>query len=89
VLSGDLRFRLGDDLSAAPSGTFVLIPPGTPHCFQNVGDSEATVLVTFTPGGMEAFFDRFAELTEVDPEAFAAPGKGGRHGNRRPTSRRL
>jgi hypothetical protein len=33
------------------------------------------VLVVFTPGGMEAFFDRFAELTEVDPEAFARLGK--------------
>jgi quercetin dioxygenase-like cupin family protein len=75
VVAGDFRFRLGDEISAAPAGTFVLIPPGTPHCFQNVGEGEGTVLVVFTPSGMEGFFDRFAELTEVDPEAFARLGK--------------
>jgi len=76
VLEGALRFRLGDELSDAPSGTFVFVPRGTPHCFQNAGDHPARVLVLFTPAGMERFFDRFAQLPAgpPDPGAFAEIG---------------
>ncbi len=75
VLDGEFRFRLGDEVSPAPTGTFVFIPPGTPHCFQNVGDSPARVLVWFTPSGMEGFFEPFSELAEPDPDAFARLGR--------------
>ncbi|MGH7877000.1 MAG: cupin domain-containing protein [Candidatus Dormibacteraceae bacterium] len=51
VLQGDLRFRLADDLSNAPKGSFVLVPRGTPHCFHNTGDIPAKILVLFTPSG--------------------------------------
>jgi quercetin dioxygenase-like cupin family protein len=76
VLEGELRFRLGDDISRAPAGTFVFVPRGVPHCFQNVGDAPARILVIFTPAGMERFFDRFAALPEgSDPrEAFRSLG---------------
>jgi len=74
VIDGEFRFRLGDELSSAPAGSFVFVPRGTPHCFQNVGHSPARILVMFTPSGMERFFDRFAELPEPDPAAFAALG---------------
>jgi quercetin dioxygenase-like cupin family protein len=77
VIEGELRFRLGDALESAPAGTFVFVPRGTPHCFQNVGDGPARILVMFTPSGMERFFDRFAALPDgaVIPEAFAALGR--------------
>jgi quercetin dioxygenase-like cupin family protein len=77
VIDGTLRFRLGDELQRAPTGSFVFVPRGTPHCFQNVGDLPARILVLFTPSGMERFFDRFAALTpdEVDQEAFVTIGR--------------
>ena len=34
-----------------PPGEFVYVPPGVPHCFQNVGDAEARILVLFSPQG--------------------------------------
>jgi quercetin dioxygenase-like cupin family protein len=74
VIEGELRFMLGDELSRAPAGSFVFVPRGTPHCFQNVGDSPARILVLFNPSGMERFFDRFAELTVFEPSAFATIG---------------
>jgi quercetin dioxygenase-like cupin family protein len=58
VLEGDVRFRLGEELHAAPVGTFVFIPPGTPHTFRNDGSEPARLLVLFTPSGMEGFFER-------------------------------
>ena len=57
VLERELRFKLDDELYAAPAGSFVFVPPGTPHCFQNVADQPARILVMFTPAGMERFLD--------------------------------
>jgi quercetin dioxygenase-like cupin family protein len=76
VLDGELRFRLGDEIHSAPAGTFVFVPRGVPHCFQNVGDGPARILVIFTPAGMEEFFERMAELPEdADmPVAFRSIG---------------
>jgi quercetin dioxygenase-like cupin family protein len=74
VLEGELRFKLGDEMRSAPAGSFVFVPRGTVHCFQNVGDGPARILVIFNPAGMEPFFDQFAELTAVEPQAFARLG---------------
>ena len=76
VIEGSLRFKLGDELHEAGTGTFVFVPPGIAHCFQNTGEGAAGILVLFTPAGMEAFFDRFAELPpgSVDPGVFASLG---------------
>jgi oxalate decarboxylase/phosphoglucose isomerase-like protein (cupin superfamily) len=62
VLEGTFRFKLGDRIEAAPPGAFVYIPKGTPHCFQNVGDTTGRFLVMFTPGGMERYFEAQASL---------------------------
>lgn len=70
VLEGDLRWKLGDELRVTPAGSFVFIPRGLAHCFQNVGETPGRMLVTFTPAGMEGFFDRLSELTAFDLEAF-------------------
>ncbi len=74
VIEGSLRFRLGDTLHLAPAGSFVYVPRGVAHCFQNIGTSPARLLVLFSPSGMERFFDRFAALSTPDPSAFAAIG---------------
>jgi len=78
VLEGELRFSLDGESAAAPAGSFVFVPRGSPHCFQNVGDGPARILVLFTPSGMERFFDRFAELPEdaVVADAFRSIGSG-------------
>jgi len=72
VLSGDHRFRLGDVVRAMPAGSFVFIPHGVPHCFQNVGEDEGRMLVTFAPAGMERFFERLSHMSAFDPDEFRA-----------------
>ena len=66
----------GDDVQRAPAGSFIFIPRGAAHCFQNVGDRPARVLVIFTPSGMERFFERFGALPrdQANLEAFRAIG---------------
>lgn len=74
VLAGDLRWKLGDELSATPAGSFVFIPRGVAHTFQNTGAEPGRMLVMFAPAGMEGFFDRLSKLTAFDPDAFRRAG---------------
>ena len=77
VIEGSLRFKLDGEIRQASTGSYVFVPPGVPHCFQNVGDAPARILVLFAPAGMEGFFDRFSELPSgpVDPTVFASLGR--------------
>lgn len=74
VLEGHVRFKADDTLFEAPTGSFMFVPRGVPHCFQNVGDAPARLLVMFTPAGMERFYEEHAKLPSgpVDPDAFRA-----------------
>lgn len=74
VLEGAVRFRLGDELSHAATGTFVWVPRGLAHAFRNDDETPARLLVLFTPAGMEPFFDAMGTLTAVEPEDFARLG---------------
>jgi quercetin dioxygenase-like cupin family protein len=74
VLDGEMRFKLRDEIQAAPAGSFVFIPRGAPHTWQNVGDGPARILIHFTPSGMERFFDGFAALEAPGPAAFETVG---------------
>ena len=76
VLEGDMRFRIGDDVRPAPAGSFVFVPRGVEHSWQNVGDAQGRMLIVFTPAGMERFFERFGELPaeQANMGAFATLG---------------
>lgn len=76
VIEGQLRFKLDEEISSAPAGSFVFVPRGTKHCFQNTGEAPARILVLFTPAGMERFFDRLESLPDgpLDPDAFRSIG---------------
>jgi quercetin dioxygenase-like cupin family protein len=67
VLEGRLRVRLEAAVHDAPAGSFVFLPRGVPHTWQNVGVTHARLLVMFTPAapGMERFFERASELPEA------------------------
>jgi quercetin dioxygenase-like cupin family protein len=49
VLSGTVRFTVGQDDYDVGAGTWVIVPPGAPHTFANVGEDNAVILTTFTP----------------------------------------
>jgi mannose-6-phosphate isomerase-like protein (cupin superfamily) len=72
VLAGDFRFRADEAILEAPQGSFVFVPRGTAHCFQNIGADDARILVMFTPSGMDRFFEEHAALPEgpVDPAVY-------------------
>jgi quercetin dioxygenase-like cupin family protein len=73
VLEGRLRVRLEETVLEAPAGSFVFLPNGAPHTWQNVSETLTRILVEFTPAapGMERFFERAAELPADTPTAAA------------------
>jgi quercetin dioxygenase-like cupin family protein len=72
VLEGELRWKLGDELSTTGPGSFVFIPRGLAHTWQVIGEQPGRMLITFAPAGMEGFFDKLSSLTEFDLDAFRA-----------------
>ncbi|MEU1658061.1 cupin domain-containing protein [Streptomyces griseofuscus] len=62
VLSGTVRFTVGDEDYDAGTGTLVMVPPGTPHTFANPTDQPAVMLSTFTP---DLYVQYFRDLQDV------------------------
>ena len=61
LLEGEIQFRLGDETITAGPGDFVNVPRGTVHNFRNAGSETARMVLTFTPAGMERFFEETLE----------------------------
>jgi len=68
VLEGELVARVGEARVPVGPGAFAALPRGVPHTIEVVGD-QATLLLTFVPGGLERFFVP-ADGEEPDPGAY-------------------
>ena len=72
VLEGTPTFRLGDERILAAPGDFVNIPRGMLHCFRNFSDAPVKMILTFTPSGIERFFEetleRAYDITQPCPD---------------------
>jgi quercetin dioxygenase-like cupin family protein len=72
VISGTPRFTVGERHYDAPPGTWVLVPPGTPHTFGNPTEETVVILNTFTPDLYVGYFrdlrDLIASGTRVTKE---------------------
>ncbi|GGZ29991.1 cupin domain-containing protein [Streptomyces poonensis] len=56
IVSGTVRFTVGDTDYDATPGTLVMVPPGVPHTFANLTDRPAVMLSTFTPALYVQYF---------------------------------
>jgi quercetin dioxygenase-like cupin family protein len=66
LLEGEIRFTLGEETVTAGPGDFVNVPRGTVHCFTNAAGETARMILTFTPAGMERFFEETLEPAPND-----------------------
>ena len=53
VIEGTMSVLVGDAWTHAPRGSFVLVPGGVTHDFENRGDARAGVLNVSVPGPFE------------------------------------
>jgi mannose-6-phosphate isomerase-like protein (cupin superfamily) len=54
VIEGTLTFLVGDQYVDTTAGTFLRVPPGVTHDFENRTASRAGALNVFIPGGFES-----------------------------------
>jgi len=62
ILQGEMEFVTDGATTRATTGSLVRIPKGVLRDYKNVGPEPARVLVLFTPGGFEGFFEEVGEL---------------------------
>lgn len=62
IISGTVRFTVGDEDHDATTGTLVMVPPGTPHTFANLTGQPAVMLSNFTP---DLYVQYFRDLQKV------------------------
>jgi mannose-6-phosphate isomerase-like protein (cupin superfamily) len=70
VIEGTMSFLLGDEWTHAAAGSFVLVPGGVTHDFENRGSARAGVLNFSVPGGFEEDMPSIVEWFAANP-----PGK--------------
>ena len=57
VLEGELEVLVGDNKFKAGAGSFVHLPKGVFHSYQNVGTGPARLLTLMVPAGLERFVE--------------------------------
>lgn len=53
VMEGTMTFRAGDKIVEAPAGSFLRVPAGVIHDFENRSDSRSGIFNVCIPGGFE------------------------------------
>ena len=66
VVEGRVEILLGDEVITVGTGDFVNVPRGEVHRFHNSGDTTMRMILTFTPAGIEKFFEETLERA-LDP----------------------
>jgi quercetin dioxygenase-like cupin family protein len=65
VLDGSFVFDCGDTSWEGGGGAFVSLPAGVPHRYR-AGERGGSLLMLFTPSGMENYFREWARLVATD-----------------------
>jgi quercetin dioxygenase-like cupin family protein len=58
VLSGEITFKIDEEVTVGGSGTCAFIPRGVPHAWKNTGAETGRVLFLYTPAGAGGFFEK-------------------------------
>jgi uncharacterized RmlC-like cupin family protein len=57
VLSGEITFKIGDEITVGGPGTCAFLRRGVPHAWKNTGSEIARVLFLYTPADAGGFFE--------------------------------
>ena len=73
VLAGTMSFLINDTWQDAVQGTFILVPGGTLHDFENRSDTRSGLLNFSVPGGFEPHMSGIAQWFQENPPPRAGP----------------
>ncbi|MVO88744.1 cupin domain-containing protein [Streptomyces sp. p1417] len=68
VVSGTVRFTVGEEDHDAAAGTLVMVPRGAPHTFANVTGEQAVMISTFTPDLYVQYFRDLRDMADGERE---------------------
>lgn len=71
VTAGTMSVFVGDDWIDAPTGSFVLVPGGVTHDFENRGDVPAAMLNVHQPGNFEDHMPGIVDWFGDHPPGYA------------------
>ena len=57
LLSGEITFKIGDEVTVGGPGSCAFLPRGVPHAWENTGAETGRVLFLATPAGAGRFFE--------------------------------
>jgi mannose-6-phosphate isomerase-like protein (cupin superfamily) len=69
VIQGTMTFQVAGEDVQSPAGTFIRIPAGVMHGFENRSSERAGVLNVFIPGGFEARMPAIAGWYAANPQS--------------------
>jgi quercetin dioxygenase-like cupin family protein len=80
VLSGEVTFKIGDEITVGGPGTCAFMPRDVPHAWKSTGAGPGKVLFLYTPGRAGKFFEELLHRPAgpVSDQDFAQVGE--RHG---------
>ncbi|MDP3525501.1 MAG: cupin domain-containing protein [Hoeflea sp.] len=76
VLEGTATILVGTEWRSLPKGSFLRIPAGVTHDFENRGDAEVGLLNMFMPGGFEQMMPSIVRWFEDNPQGRPDSGNG-------------
>jgi len=65
VLKGRFKVRIGDGIYYLEEGGFAYMPSKIPHAFLNLTDQPAEIIVVYTPGGGQKFYEEFGPISRM------------------------
>jgi mannose-6-phosphate isomerase-like protein (cupin superfamily) len=66
IVEGEAKILIDDAWVTAREGDLVHVPKGAVHCFHNYSRDQLRMILTFTPAGIESFFEQTLERA-LDP----------------------
>ena len=67
VLKGHYKIRIGDEIFYLQEGGFAYLPSKIPHAFLNLTDESGEIIVVYTPGGGQKFYEEFGPISRNGP----------------------
>jgi Cupin domain len=68
VLTGEITFKIGDEVGVGGSGTCAFMPRNVPHAWKNTGSDTARVLFHYTPAAAGCLIEALSERRPVNDD---------------------
>ena len=68
VLSGEITFKIGDQVTVGGPGTCAFMPRGIPHAWKSTGAETGRILFSYTPAEAGKYFEelQLSERSDMD-----------------------